>query len=165
MDLKDALQHAMKAEIEGRELYRIASERSDDEKASKMFLYLSREEDSHFEALKGIYEAHLKGERLIVPKLQRLAEFSHAESPIFSPSFKERLSGRHWEMSVLSIALKLEQDSILYYKKMADETGEKVLKDFFLELSGWEKSHSDALNRELNFLQEEYWEKNNFSPF
>jgi len=165
MDLKGALQHAMKAEIEGRELYRIASERSDDKKAEKMFLFLSQEEDSHFEALKGMYEAYLKGDELSFPELPRIADFSHAESPIFSPSFKERIAGKHWEMSALSIALKLEQDSIRYYRRMADEAGDGRLKDFFLELSDWEKTHSEALSQELTYLQEEYWEKNNFVPF
>ena len=165
MDLKLALETAMKGEVEGRELYQIAAERSDDEKAKDVFTYLAKEEDSHFEALKGMYHSYLKDQKLVVPELPRLVEFTDAKNPIFSDSFKNRLAGRHFEMSALSIALKLEQDAFQYYQKVSDESEDGEIKKFFSRLSAWEKDHYNALHREISYLEEDYFTENSFSPF
>jgi len=165
MDLKQAFETAMKGEIEGRELYLIAAERSGDEKAKEVFSYLAQEEDSHFEALKKMYHSYLKGEALHLTELPRLVRFEDALHPIFSADFKQRLKGRHFEMSALSIALKLEQDSFRFYGKMADETENRELKKFFSHLSEWEKDHYDALQREISYLEDDYFTENRFAPF
>lgn len=165
MDLKLALETAMKGEIEGRELYKIAADRSDDDKAKEVFTYLAKEEDSHFEALKGMYHSYLQDQDLVIPVLPRLVRFEDATNPIFSEAFKGRLEGRHFEMSALSIALKLEQDAFQYYQKVSDESDDSELKEFFSRLSAWEKDHYNALHREIAYLEEDYFNENNFSPF
>jgi rubrerythrin len=165
MELKEAFEKAMKSEIEGRELYKVASERSEDPKAKEVFSYLSQEEDSHFHALRELYGAYVKNDEIVLHELPRLVRFEDAQSPIFSRDFKNRLAGKHFEMSALSIAIRLELDSIRFYKKMAESTDDKNLIKFFLELSRWEQTHYDALNKEISFLQDEYFEKNNFAPF
>ncbi len=165
MDLKKAFELAMKGEIEGRELYSIAAEKSEDEKAKKVFAFLAKEENSHLEALTNMYHSFLKGEVMTLPKLSRLVTFNDAESPIFSRDFKGRLGGRHFEMSALSIGLKLEQDSFQYYEKISNEVGENRLRDFFKTLSAWEKDHYDALYKELEYLEDDYFRENRFSPF
>jgi rubrerythrin len=165
MELKDAFEQAMKSEIEGRELYKVASERSEDPKAKEVFSYLSKEEDSHYHALRELSGSYFKGDKIVLRKLPKLARFEDPQSPIFSRDFKNRLTGKHFEMSALSIAIRLEYDSIGFYRQMADETDDKKLKEFFDELSKWEQTHYDALNKEIAFLQDEYFEKNNFAPF
>jgi rubrerythrin len=165
MDLKLAFETAMKGEIEGRELYKIAADRSDDAKAKEVFAYLAKEEDSHFKALKEMYHSLLKSEEIVIPDLPRLVRFKDATNPIFSDDFKSRLEGRHFEMSALSIALKLEQDAFQYYQKVSDESGDEGLKKFFSRLSAWEKDHYDALHREIAYLEEDYFTENRFSPF
>lgn len=165
MDLKQAFEKAMKGEIEGRELYTIAAERCGDTKARGVFTFLAKEEDSHFEALKGMYHSYLKDEDFHVPELPRLIRFEDASSSIFSKDFKSRLQGKHFEMSALSIALKLEKDSFQFYSAMADQSEDGDLKAFFKRLSAWEKDHYEALNREIAYLEEEYLTENRFSPF
>jgi rubrerythrin len=165
MDLKNAFELAMKGEIEGRELYTVAAEKSEDEKAKEVFAYLAKEENSHLEALTNMYHSFLKGEELLLPKLPRLVTFDDAKSPIFSRDFKGRLGGRHFEMSALSIGLKLEQDAFRYYEKMSIEVEDDGLKSFFKTLSAWEKDHYDALNKELEYLEDDYFRENSFSPF
>jgi len=165
MDLKLALETAMKGEIEGRELYKIAAERSDDAKAKDVFTYLAGEEDSHFEALKGMYHSYVKGEELIIPDLPRLVSFNDATNPIFSNDFKNRLQGRHFEMSALSIAVKLELDAFQYYQKISNESDDADIKKFFGRLSAWEKDHYNALQKEIAYLEEDYFTENNFAPF
>jgi rubrerythrin len=165
MDLKLALETAMKGEIEGRELYKIAADRSDDAKAKDVFTYLAGEEDSHFEALKGMYHSYLKGEELVIPDLPRLVTFEDATNPIFSKDFKNRLQGRHFEMSALSIAVKLELDAFQYYQKISDESDDADVKKFFGRLSTWEKDHYNALQKEIAYLEEDYFTENSFAPF
>jgi rubrerythrin len=165
MDVRKALETAMKGEIEGRELYRMAAEKSGDEKARETFAFLAREEDSHLEALKGMHAAFVKGEKIPVPSLPRLLSFEDASSPIFSTSFKERLKGKHFEMSALSIAVKLEKDSFQFYRSMAEQSADPDLKGFFQHLSSWEKDHFEALTREMDLLEDEYFKANHFEPF
>jgi rubrerythrin len=165
MDLKRGFEDAMKGEVEGRELYLVAAERTEDEKAKEVFTYLAQEENSHFEALKKMYHAHLRKEDYRIPDLPRLVRFEDVTSPIFSKEFKERLKGKHFEMSALSIALKLEQDAFQFYQRMSDESADGDLKAFFGKLSVWEKDHYDALHSEIAFLEEDYFTENRFSPF
>ena len=165
MDLKEAFRLAMKGEIEGRELYSLAAEKTDDEKAKEVFGYLAREEDSHLEALKILYRSLVDGEEMVPPVLPRLVDFKDAGAPIFSDTFKERLTGKHFEMSVLSIGLKLEKESFEFYEKTARELGEGGTGDFFLTLAEWEKDHYDALSREMTLLEEDFFTENDFAPF
>ncbi|HEB31266.1 MAG TPA: DUF2202 domain-containing protein [Spirochaetes bacterium] len=165
MDLQKAFGTAMKGEIEGRELYRMVSERTDDPQARDVFKYLAEEENKHFETLEKMYHSTLKGEEINVPDLPRLVEFKDVESPIFSEDFKNRIGQSHFEMSALSIALRLERDAADFYKKMAEESSDSGLKDFFKNLADWEEDHYRAIYREIQFLEDEYYQKNNFSPF
>lgn len=164
-ELNNAFKTAMKSEIEGRELYKIVSEQSDDPKAKEVFLFLSQEENNHLLALQKMFQSYQKGESLEIPKITRLVRFDDTESPIFSRDFKERLKGKHFEMSALSIALRLENDSAQYYRECAEKTEDDALKAFFLELSDWEREHYNAFYREISYLEEEYFIKNNFEPF
>jgi rubrerythrin len=165
MDLKKVFGTAMKAEIEGRELYKSVADRTDDSKAREVFLYLSQEEDMHFESLKKMYDSVVEGEPISIPAVSPLLKFEDAESPIFSREFKERIKDKHYEMSSLSMALRLERDSTEYYRKMAEEVEDKELKSFFTRLADWENDHYEAIYREIAYLEDEYYEKNNFAPF
>ena len=164
MDLKKAFGVAMKGEIEGRELYRAAAARTSDKKAKEVFTYLAEEEDKHFETLKAMYSSYSEG-KLKIPEMPRIVQFDDAQSPIFSRDFRKRIGEKHFEMSALSLALRLENDSVQYYLKMAEETNDGGLKDFFNRLSQWEKDHYDAIYAEISYLEDEYYAENHFSPF
>ena len=165
MDLKKAFGVAMKGEIEGRELYKAAAEKTDDGKAREVFGFLAEEENRHFETLKSMYDSYSSGGKLSVPEMPRLNRFDDVKSPIFSREFKNRIGEKHFEMSALSLALRLEYDSSQYYKKMADETGDAALKKFFKELSAWENDHYEAIYAEISYLEDDYFTANNFAPF
>ena len=165
MDLKDVLKKAIHGEIEGRELYKAAAEKSDDEKAKEVFAFLAEEEDTHIKALQSIYKSYMDNEDLKIELPEKKINLENTENPIFSRNFKERLKGKHFEISALSIGMKLELDSYKFYSDMADEAYDIKLKEFFRNLSDWEKSHYNALNREMETLQNDYFEKNNFAPY
>jgi len=165
MDLRKAFGGALKGEIEGRELYKATADRTDDPKAKEVFTYLAEEENRHFETLKAMYTSYDQGNDLEIPEIPRLVKFDDTISPIFSRDFKKRIGDKHFEMSALSLALRLEHDSIQYYKKMSEETEDTRLKDFFIKLSEWENEHYEAIYAEISYLEEEYYSNNNFSPF
>ncbi len=165
MELKKAIAKAMAGEIEGRELYKVASERTDDSKAKKVFNYLSGEENKHYEALKTIYNSLESGTEIEIPEIEKLVNLDDPVSPIFSPEFKERIKDKHFEYSALAIGLKLELDAYRFYKKLFWETEDEELKIFFDYLSKWEMEHYNALQRELDYLKEDYFSANDFQPF
>jgi rubrerythrin len=162
MDLKKAVALAMKGEIEGRELYLMAAAKTEDPKAKGVFSYLADEENRHYEWLKGMYERRAK---FVMPNMEKLVRFEDAESPIFSREFKNGIGKRHFEMSALSIAVRLELESARFYAKTADECEDGDLKAFFSSLADWENGHYRALNQEIKYLEDEYFQENNFAPF
>lgn len=165
MDLKEAFKTAILGEIEGRELYKVASEKVSDPKAKKVFEKLSKEEHSHFETLQTLAEQYFNGQKIEVPELKKLETFEDAQSPIFSKDFKDFIKDKHFEVATLKIGMKLELESMKFYKEMADSTDNKELKEFLLSLSKWEESHYEALKKQVGILEEFYGTKNSLFRF
>ncbi len=165
MDLKDIIKTAMRSELEGRELYKSIAEKTDDEKAKNVFLAMSEEENMHFETLQQILKHIVKKEEFKIGEIEKKFNFDNTVSPIFSEEFKNRIKEKHYEMSALSIAIKLEYDSFIFYSNAEKEVEDKGLKQFFYYLSEWEKTHYDNLNKQMKFLEDDYFMANQFSPF
>ncbi|MFP4482549.1 MAG: ferritin-like domain-containing protein, partial [Thermovirgaceae bacterium] len=119
MDLINVLELAVKAEIEGRELYKTASEKTEDSKAKKVFKMLADEEQSHIDNLVQLAKDYKAGKELTMPELPAPASFEDAESPIFTREFKEKVSD--FDMTALNIGMKLELESEKFYKEAAAE--------------------------------------------
>ena len=165
MDLKEAFKTAIRGEIEGRELYKVAAEKTTDSKAKKVFAHLAEEENSHFNTLQKLGEAYFKGGELKIPKLKKLETFEDAESPIFSANFKDFVKDKHFEVSTLAIGIKLELEAKMFYKEMADSTDNNKLKEFFLYLSDWENDHYNALKKQIRVIDQYYNTKNSLFRF
>lgn len=165
MELRDLFVMAIQGEIEGRELYRAASERTTDRKARQVFLNLSNEENSHVEALNAIAEKMLKGEKVDVPQLAPIEKFDDAQSPIFTPEFKQAIKDRHFEVSTLRIGMKLESESARFYREFADKVENPEVKDFLLYLSRWETSHYEKFKQQMGILEEHYMTQNSLFRF
>jgi rubrerythrin len=165
MDIKEVIKTAMRSELEGKELYKAIAEKTDDEKAKSIFSSMSLEEESHFQILQQILKHLIKKEEYNIENIQKKVDFDNTDSPIFSNEFKNRIKDKHYEMSALSIAIKLEYDSFEFYSKAEKETEDKGLKQFFHYLSEWEKTHYDNLNKQMKFLEDDYFVQNQFAPF
>lgn len=157
MDLKNVLQTAMKSEVEGRELYNMASERTADKKAKKVFKMLADEEQKHFDNLMKMAKAYEAGDDITEPDLPSPASFEDAESPIFTREFKEKVSD--FDMSALSIGIKLELESEKFYKNAAAEASQKEVKDLFIRLADWERGHYEFLQKQISFFESYYTTK------
>ena len=164
MEIKEILVQAIKGEIEGRELYKVAAERTEDRKGKEVLNYLAEEEDKHYEALSKMYQDLSEGRKVEMPDLGKPFSFDEPKSPIFSRDFIKRIKDKHFEMSALSIGLRLEMDAFRFYDKAAEKVDNPKLKEMFKKLSSWERGHYDMLQREIDYLQTEYFSKNNFTP-
>ncbi len=154
MDLKEAFEIAMQGEIEGREFYRAIANQTKDKKAKKVFMDLSNDEDMHLHFLRKLYEQYEKNNKIDLPNLPKIREYDDLESPIFTREFKNFVKEKDFEMSALSVGMKLELESSQFYKKIANEVDNKELKEFFLYLSEWEEGHYEALRKQTNFFSD-----------
>ena len=163
--LADGLLKAIKAEREGHSFYRMAAETSQDAKAKDVFGQLAQEELHHVEFLTQHYESVLKtGKTSDSAKLGK--RLSLTESfPIFSDAIKARLREAHFEMTAVSIGIKLELDAMQFYKAQANAADDPGAKQFFNELAEWESGHYQALLRQQEELKEDYWSAGGVSPF
>jgi rubrerythrin len=157
MDLKEVFQTAIKSEIEGRELYKTAGEKTDDKKAKKVFQMLADEEQSHFDKLMEMAKAHKAGKTITASELPAPASFEDAESPIFTREFKDKVSD--FDMSALSIGIKLELESEKFYRESAAGASQKEVKDLFNRLADWEKGHYEFLQKQISFFESYYTTK------
>ena len=96
-------------------------------------------------------------------KLDKKAH-KHSGSPIFSEEIKNRIKESHFEVSALSIGMKLELDAMNFYRSCAQKAQNEEVKQFFTELADWETDHYRAFEQQLEMLKEEYFQANNFIP-
>ncbi len=151
MNISEALQIAIEGEIEGREFYRMLARKTEDKKAKRVFMDLSADEDMHLHFLRGLHKT-LTGKEGKLPELPRIREIDDPESPIFTREFKELVKKE--ELSALSKGMKLELESVEFYKKMARETDDEKLKELFKYLAEWEMSHYEMLRKQVSFFEE-----------
>lgn len=165
MELKELFVLAIQGEVEGRELYRAASERTTDKKAKHVFRNLSQEEDSHIKALQEIAEKTLKGEKVSVPAIAPIESFDDAQSPIFTREFKASIKDKHYEVSTLRIGMKLESEAAVFYRDFAGKVANPEVKEFLLYLATWETNHYENLKKQMGFVEEFYLTQNSMFRF
>lgn len=163
--LLDALLQAIQAERDGHSFYQMAASSTQDPKARDVFARLASEELDHLEFLGKQHASVLKtGRPDRTVKFGPRSDFS-GMSPIFSDDIKSRIRGAHVEMSALSIGIKLELDSMNFYKAQAVAASDPLARDFFGELAEWEAGHYRALLAQQDELKADYWSAGGFSPF
>ena len=159
----EGIKTAMEAELTGHAFYKNAAETTDDVMGKETFLRMAGEEMSHFNYLRHQYKSVLeKGAFDFEEKIKR--QHKHSDHPIFSDAIKKRIKESHFEVSALSIGMKLEMDAMKYYRSRAEEAQDKDEKQLYRELADWEQDHYRAFKQQLDVLKEEYFEANNFIP-
>ncbi len=163
--LLEGLKKAIMAEGDGYHFYRMAAENTQDDKGKRVFDILAQEELKHARYLKTQYRSLLEVGRLDDQTTLGDHETVDEVNPIFSESLKARLKDAHVEISSLSVAMQLEENSMRHYRELSEATEDKIANRFFSELALWEQGHYEILARQLEQLKEEYWSLNRFSPF
>lgn len=162
--LLEGLKEAMIAERTGIEFFTVAAAQTTDSKGREVFLNLAHEEAEHLAWLKRQYAHLLHDEPLEKISAIPLTDLE-GDHPIFSKELRSRLKDAHFEMTALSVGQQLEQAAIDRYRRLAEEAGPGELRDFYLQLLEWEKSHAGAFAKAAQELREEYWSQNNFAPY
>ena len=159
---QNILIEAMEIELNGIELYKSASEKTDNLQASKAFNFLSNEELKHYNALKKIFDSISKGEGL---KIELPIMTKPSFKRIFSEDFRKNLKGKNYEFSAISTGLLLEKNSVNFYRTQKESTTNAKEKELFETLEKWEEEHYRLLEKEYKSLKERFWEDNKFYPF
>lgn len=164
-EFRKAVMDAVKGEHEGRELYRAIAERTDDPGAKQVFHFLADEEQLHMDTLLELLKEKEGTAEAAVAKMKPLLTADRLAHPIFSDEFKRRIKEKHFEVSALSIAMRLEKDAVTFYRGVAKDAKSPELAKFFSFLAEWEGRHYDALHKELAAIEEDYYAKNVFAPY
>jgi len=165
--LAQILKDAIKVESDGYHFYKMAAEKTADPQGKEMLQSLASDEIKHMKALKEQYKLYKEQGRFQWEegKLQMKMTFDpSSSSPIFSEEFKKRINENHFEMAALSVGIMLEQNSIDFYKKSAQQTEDTQARTLFSFLANWEGQHLRALISQYNYLKEEYWTDARFFP-
>ena len=159
----EGLKVALQTELNGIEFYRTAAEKTDDAKGKRAFQILAEDEMKHYNALQQQYKSIIEANKWQNLDLGKASAFE-GESPIFSREIKERVKGRHFEVTALSIGALLEKNSIDFYRKMKEKSDDPAAKELFGQLEQWETIHLQAITRQLDLIKEDYWNEQRFTP-
>jgi rubrerythrin len=157
------LETALQTELNGIEFYRMAAERTEDEKGKKAFKMLADDELKHFNAIQQQYKSLVDTRKWGTVDLGKISIFE-GMSPIFTEELNKRVQGKHFEVTALSIGAQLEADSIDFYRKMKEQSTDPAAKELYSQLQKWEETHLNALTRQLELIKEDYWNEQRFSP-
>ena len=163
-EILDGLKTAMEAELTGFNFYKMAADNVKDANAKKTLSQMAEEEMGHFKYLRHQYKSVLeKGNYDFARAFIKKTEDEN-ESPIFSAAIKDRIKDSHYEVSVLTIGMKLEMEAMIFYRSCAEKADSVDAKQFYNELADWEQGHYKAFENELDMLKEDYWAANDFIP-
>lgn len=163
-EILNGLKVAMEAELTGHAFYKNASESTSDPMGKETFSHMAEEEMGHFKYLKYQYGSVLEKGKYDFSKKLLKKDLKHSDNPIFSDEIKGRIKDAHFEVSALTIGMKLELDAMSFYRTCAEKSEDKDAKEFFKELADWEEDHYLAFEKNLNLLKEDYFAINNFVP-
>ena len=163
--IAEGLLQAIKAERYGHTFYLMAARSTEDPKGKEVFEMLAHEELYHMHLLRNQYDSILEtGEPSQTAELESPADLT-GMSPIFSDDLRKRIKDADFEMTCLSIGIRLEQDSMNFYRSQVDAAEDSEIKKFYGQLAEWESGHYQALLRQQEELKQEYWSEGGFAPF
>lgn len=146
----EILEKALQMEIDGREFYLKASEKSKTPLARSIFAKLAEEEIGHQKTIQEIYDAIKSGEEW--PDVKII--LTHHTENIFSAALKDPHQGKAAsdDLEAVSIALKMEEKSYQLYKKRADTAEFPAEMEFYKALAFEEQKHIASLEDTEEYL-------------
>lgn len=157
------ISQAILNEVEGREFYLLASSKTSSEGSREAFLELANEEKKHEDYLKKLWN-ELSGEEgfNIESVLEAGINIPSPEIYHWGKVDKDSLS---MTMSVFSIGMQMEKDSIAFYEAAKVKISSKASEELFDLLIKWENVHLTQFHEQYKLLKEEWWSDQGFAPF
>jgi rubrerythrin len=151
----EVLELAVQTEVEGKEFYQKASQKSSSKLAKELFQQLADEEDVHRKKFEEIYEALKRGQNWpdIVPpsdKGKRLKSlFAEATKALGS-----KIKVAESELEAIKVAMDMEVKSYNVYHSRSEESALPVEKRFYEALAGEEREHHLVLLDSYEYLND-----------
>lgn len=157
----DIIAQAILNEVEGYEFYKMAANQAGTGESKEAFLELANEELKHVEFLKALFE-RIKNDKTDEIKL---ALETSPPSPNIYNWEKIDKEFTSLAMSVFSIGIQMEKDSIVFYEDAKSRTKFDEAKKLFDLLIKWEKVHLGQFVEQYNIHKENWWADQSFAPF
>jgi len=151
----EVLQLAVRMEVEGKEFYEQASQKSSNELAKDLFQYLANEEEIHRKKFEGIYDALKKGQNW--PDVEPPSEKGQRLKSLFSEATKamgSEIAVAKSELEAIKIAMDMEIKSYNLYHSRSEESTIPMEKRFYETLAGEERGHHLALVDSYEYLSD-----------
>jgi len=151
----EVLQLAVRMEVEGKEFYRKASQKSGNILAKELFQHLANEEDVHRKKFEEIYEALKKRQNW--PEVEPPFEKGKQLKSLFAKATKalgNKLQVAESELEAIKIAMDMENKSYDLYHTRSEESALPVEKRFYETLAGEERGHHLALLDSYEYLSD-----------
>ncbi len=151
----EVLQLAVRTEVEGKEFYQQASQKSSNKLAKELFQQLAKEEDIHRKRFEEIYEALKKGRNW--PDVGARSEKGKKLKSLFAEATKalgSEIKVAESELEAIKIAMDMESKSYDLYQSRSEESTLPVEKRFYETLAGEERGHHLALLDSYEYLSD-----------
>jgi rubrerythrin len=151
----EVLQLAVRMEVDGKEFYQKASQKSSNKLAKELFRQLANEEDVHRRKFVEIYEALKRGQNW--PDVEPPFEKGKKLKSLFAEATRT-LGGKfkvaESELEAIKIAMDMEVKSYNLYHSRSEESSLSVEKRFYKTLAGEERGHHLALLDSFEYLSD-----------
>ena len=151
----EVLHTAIQMEVEGKEFYQKASQKSSNKLAEELFQHLADEEDVHRKKFEEIYEALKRGQNW--PDIEPPFEKGKRLKSLFTEATKalgSKLKVAESELEAIKIAIDMEIKSYNLYHSRSEESTLPVEKRFYDTLAGEERGHHLALLDSYEYLSD-----------
>jgi rubrerythrin len=151
----EVLQLAVRMEVEGKEFYQQASQKSSNKLAKDLFQHLANEEEIHRKKFEKIYDALKKGQNW--PDVEPPSEKGRRLKSLFSEATKalgSKITVAESELEAIKIAMDMEIKSYNLYHSRSEESTLPVEKRFYDTLAGEERGHHLALVDSYDYLSD-----------
>jgi rubrerythrin len=149
----EVLQLAVRMEIDGKQFYLKASQKSGNRLGKDLFQQLAIEEDDHRRRFEEIYEALKRGQKW--PDVEPPSEKGKKIRSLFSEATRalgSKVEVAKSELEAIKVALDMEKKSYDLYHSRSEESSLPVEKRFYEALAGEERGHHLALTDSLEYL-------------
>ena len=151
----EVLQLAVQTEVEGKEFYQKASQKSSTKLARELFQQLADEEDVHRKKFEEIYEALQRGQNW--PEVEPPSEKGKRLKSLFVEATKalgSKIEVAGSELEAIKIAMDMEIKSYNLYHDRSEGSTLPVEKRFYEALAGEERGHHLALLDSYEYLSD-----------
>jgi rubrerythrin len=149
----EVLESAVRMEIDGKEFYQKASQKSSNRLARGLFEQLAREEDLHRKKFEQIYEVLKKGQNW--PDVEPPSEQGKKLKSLFAEATRalgSKTGVGESELEAIKTAMDMEIESYDLYRSRSEQSTSAVEKRFYEALAGEERGHHLALVDSYEYL-------------